>query len=185
MSTSFGKVIEIGTASPTYLCCLRCCFYFWQRWKCLCFSLSACLRTRFIYMHICVSPWRFQKNVCLCVCVCATVCVCKQIRLWASEIFQKSNAGLMPLPCDQRIRGFFHYLWRRNTFGCLPAFPSLTHTLPGGRGECWLSEKRCALEKPFNKQCCFGIQESWRLLAALLIHAKLGRSVNSPHRLGS
>lgn len=36
---------------------------------------------------------------------------------------------------------------------------------------------------PFNrteKQCCFGIQDSWRLVAALLIHTNLGRNVNSP-----
>lgn len=164
-STSFGEVIEINPASPTYLCGVRC-VYFWQRWKCLCLWMCGYVLDVFTCTFVC--PWHPQKEYVQahwCLFVCAYTY--KQIKLWASEIFQKTNAGLMPL-CDQRIRGFFHYLWQRNAFGCLPASLSLSLslTLPEGSGECWLSEKCCALENPFNKvekQLCFGIQESWRL----------------------
>lgn len=90
-------------------------------------------------------------------CMCARVFVRererehKQIKPWVSDIFQKSDAGLMHLPCGQRIWSFFHYLWWRNTFECLP--PSLylslslflSLSLPGGRRGCWF-EKRCIQE---------------------------------------
>lgn len=130
--------------------------------------LNACVFMCWIYLHAHLCAPDISKRMRACV----SLCVCKQIRLWASEIFQKSNACLMPLPCDQRIRGFFHYLWRRNTFGCLPASLclSLSHSHFAWRERRVLvirdALKRCAPEKPFNKvekQCCFGIQESWRL----------------------
>lgn len=117
----------------------------WQHSKCICFSKLVCSCTRFIYLHVYILMTS-QKNVCVWRFVCA--CMYKQIKLWASEIFQKSNAGLMPLPCDQSIQGFFHYLWRRNVFGYLPTSPALILTPPEGRGECWLSDTQCIWE-PF------------------------------------
>lgn len=95
--------------------------------------------------------WRHPKrtHVHVCTCVCKREREHKQIKPWVSDLFQKSDAGLMHLPCGQRIWSFFHYLWWRNTFECLP--PSLllslflSLSLPGGRRGCWF-EKRCIQE---------------------------------------
>lgn len=96
VSLSFWK---IKSASPTYLSSDA-------------VSTFDSAGSVWIYLHVgdCDIP---EKNNTL-----------KQIRLWESEIFHQSNAGLMPEPRDRsKNTGFFHYLWRRSTFGCLPASP--------------------------------------------------------------
>lgn len=81
----------------------------------------------FVHRHTCVSASCTQEPKWVCVCVRAWRCffVCNQIKLWASEMFLRCNSGSMPLPCDQRTRRLFHYLWRSNTSECLSASPSL------------------------------------------------------------
>lgn len=64
-STSFGNVVEINRASPTYLLRSRCCFYFWQQSKCLCFPGPVCLCARFTYTVMCP-----KRMWCLCVFSC-------------------------------------------------------------------------------------------------------------------
>lgn len=161
MSTSFGKVIEINPASPTYLHSMIH-FYFWQLWKCLCLSLWVdvrCVDVFYLHAHLCVLKNAYAW---LCVCVTAWTRLYKQIGLWASEILQKSNAGLMPLLCDQRIRSLFHYLWRRNTFGCLPASLSHSHSAWRERRVSVIRGTLC-IGEPFLtrwKSNNFGIQES-------------------------
>lgn len=71
MSTSFGKVIEINPASPTYLRNVRH-FYFWQLWKCLCLSMCAHVLDLFTCTFVCL--WHPPKK-CVHVVVCASVCV--------------------------------------------------------------------------------------------------------------
>lgn len=145
--------------------------------------LNACVFMCWIYLHAHLWAHDIPKRMHACV----SLCVCKQIRLWASEIFQKSNAGLMPLPCDQRIRGFFHYLWRRNTFGCLPASLSRSLSLRlkgeesvGYQGNA--AHRRSLLTRWKSSAALeFRNHEGW--VAALLSHAKLERRVNSPYRL--
>lgn len=72
----------------------------------------------------------------------------------------------MPLPCDQRIRSFFHYLWWRNTFGCLLLFtlpPSLSLRLEEDEGvDLRNTVQPRTLSAGWKR--CFGIRESQSLL---------------------
>lgn len=94
MSTSFRNLIEINSFPP-YLFSLRCCPFLWQQWK----HLGRAMAVQNLHAHL------FAHDISNRICASVFLpCVRKQIRLWAFEIFQKSNAGWMPLPCDQRAR---------------------------------------------------------------------------------